>query len=166
MDLRNVTGLILSAELGAFDAEQNALRSAKMVHSLLAVAKFDAAVIPLNGSWEGKEEHSYLVAPMKTVINDPVKYQDFLYSIIAIASEFSQAAVLSMYEGTVHLIEIPSVAWNLSREDRIAALKEIMLEDGGRTLLSDSMEIRKVDEDYAKLYEGYTELDGVYYVVS
>ena len=165
MDLRNVTGLIVSGERSGYSVEYNALQSAKLVNALLDAVGFDAAILPLEGAWEGTREQSYLVVPVQSITGKPLEYRDLLYKVIAIASEFDQDAVMSVHDGSSYLIELPPVPRHLSREARMQQLYGIMSYDKGDTLLSDPLTVWEAEEGAARIYGSYTKIGNKYYVM-
>jgi hypothetical protein len=170
MDLREVTGILMSAErpiegTSEFAKTMNAIRSAKMVAELLDAVGFDALIVPTEGAWEGQTEQSYLIIPTEESKNKPLVYRNLMYKVLAIASEFEQDAVMTVHEGTAHLVELPTVPTDLSREARMDQLYSIMTYDQGETLLSDRLSIHRMDKELALMLGEYTKVDDEYFVM-
>jgi len=168
-DIFAQNGVIISAERPEFNTEENARRSALLVHKLVDLIGWDGYIIPCTGSWEGQEEQSYIVLPNATIVADPEKSRALMQGILGIASKFSQAAILVFAESGARLLELPEIEiieGDPSAQDIGEALMYVYEITGGDGLLSDPLFFEEVDQDEIEEFNlDYTEVMGRYYVL-
>lgn len=161
-------GVIVSAERVEFTNEENARRSAMLVHKLVDLVGWDGSIIPCTGVFEGVEEQSYIVLVNEDVAGTE-RARDIMQGILGLSSQFSQEAILVFGQGTARLLELPEIEIVTGDPDYMELGDAIMYlynVTGGEGMLSDQMHFEEVDHEEIMDFElDYTEVMGRFYTL-